>query len=113
MAATDGVTVERATSLRCVISAVESQLVEVLGLPPNRFAVTLCSSGMAAADEQLRSLPGLRVVRSDEYEARALLRLAREHRPHVVFDFAHRLVKRLWLGRARHAWCWSRHSVDS
>ncbi|WP_437762652.1 pyridoxal-phosphate dependent enzyme [Sorangium sp. So ce281] len=95
------------------VQRIESQLVGVLGLPPEEFAVTVTSSGMAAymliesfllrerlapgatvllapyiyfeASEQLTSLRSVRCVWAKEYEVASMLALVAEHRPSVVF----------------------------
>lgn len=94
-------------------SRVETQLLHVLGLPGDEFAVTATSSGMAAytlveafllrarlspgdrvvtspylyfeAVEQLESLPGITCVRAGGYEVADLVAAVREYRPRCLF----------------------------
>lgn len=92
---------------------VEEQLVDVLGLAPDRQAALATSSGMAAyslieafliryrlapgdtvllapyiyfeASEQLTSLPGVRCVRSSGHDVEQMLAAVAHHRPRCVF----------------------------
>jgi cystathionine beta-lyase/cystathionine gamma-synthase len=102
---------ERYESTAC--QRVESQLLEVLGLSPQRQAVTATSSGMAAyslieafllrhrlrpgdtvllapyvyfeASEQLLSLPSVKCVTASAYSVDGLLAEVRQHRPRCLF----------------------------
>lgn len=106
-----GVNYERYENIAC--RQVEDQVLEVLGLSPERRAVIATSSGMAAyalieafllrqrlrpgstvllapyiyfeAAEQLCSLPSVRCVQASSYDVRDLLEEIRRHRPRCMF----------------------------
>jgi cystathionine gamma-synthase len=106
-----GVNYERYENMVC--RHVEDQLREVLGLSPERHAVTATSSGMAAyalieafllrhrlqpgdtvllapylyfeAAEQLQSLASIRCVKASSYDVRELLDEVGRHRPRCLF----------------------------
>ena len=95
------------------IKRIESQLLDMVGLPPDRFNVTVTSSGMAAyslaeayllrnclpsgatvllapyiyfeAEEQIVSLQGVQVVKAANYSVESFLAAAEKHRPSVIF----------------------------